>query len=174
MNVLKSALLLALAVPFAAHADSRSANFGVQLTVQNSCTIAAGNTAADMDFGTVTGNVTGNLDATTTLTVNCNNGALYHVGLNDGLNAATGQRRLASAANPGQFVNYELYTDSTHTTRWGATAAGGTATDWVGAMRPYTVSVWSALLPVPSTSVAVPPAAVAPQRVVGVESVYSS
>ncbi len=157
MNVLKSALLLALAVPFAAHADSRSANFGVQLTVQNSCTIAAGNTAADMDFGTVTGNVTGNLDATTTLTVNCNNGALYHVGLNDGLNAATGQRRLASAANPGQFVNYELYTDSTHTTRWGATAAGGTATDvdGTGNNADQTLTVYGRIAPTQSVGAGV-------------------
>lgn len=130
MNVLKSALFVALvAAPVAAvNADSRSANFGVQLTVQNSCTLTAGGTAADIDFGTVTGNITANRDAATTLTVNCNNGALYHVGLNDGLNASGGQRRLTNAST-GQFINYELYSDSLRTARWGITAAGGTATD---------------------------------------------
>lgn len=130
MNVLKASLL-ALAVaasPLAADAANTTANFGVQLTVQNSCTLAAGNTASDIDFGTVTGNITADRDASTTLTVNCNNGALYHVGLNDGLNASGGQRRLTNATT-GQFVNYDLYTDASRTNRWGVTAAGGTATD---------------------------------------------
>lgn len=130
MNVLKVSLL-ALAVaasPLAADAANTTANFGVQLTVQNSCTLAAGNTASDIDFGTVTGNITADRDASTTLTVNCNNGALYHVGLNDGLNASGGQRRLTNATT-GQFVNYDLYTDASRTNRWGVTAAGGTATD---------------------------------------------
>ena len=135
MNVLKTSLL-AVAVafaasPFAADATQATANFGVQLTVQNSCTMTAGNTASDMNFGTVTGNIASNIDASTSLTVNCNNGALYHVGLNDGLHAASGQRRLTSATTSG-VVNYELYTDATHATRWGQTAAGGTATDWDG------------------------------------------
>lgn len=134
MNVLKSALLVALvAAPVAAaNAANESANFGVQLTVQNSCTISAGGTAADIDFGTVPGNITANRDAATTLTVNCNSGAAYHVGLNDGVNASGGQRRLASPTNPTQFVNYDLYTDALRTNRWGATAAGGTATDHDG------------------------------------------
>ena len=136
MNVLKTSLLaVAVAVaatPFAAGAGQANANFGVQLTVLNSCTLTAGNTASDMTFAPVTGNITADRDATTTLTVNCNNGAVYHVGLNDGVNASAGQRRMASATNPGQYVNYDLYTTAARTTRWGATAAGGTATDWDG------------------------------------------
>lgn len=130
MNLFQTALLSALlsAAPIAANAANNSANFGVQLTVQNSCTITAGNTASDINFGTVTGNIVANLDAATTLTVNCNNGALYHVGLNDGVNASAGQRRMLSSAT-GQYVNYELYSDSSHTARWGITGAGGTTTD---------------------------------------------
>ncbi|QNP39465.1 Csu type fimbrial protein [Lysobacter solisilvae (ex Woo and Kim 2020)] len=129
MNALKISLLAVLAAaPFAADAANTSSSFGVELTVQNSCTVTAGGTAADMNFGTVTGNITANRDATTSLTVNCNNGANYHVGLNDGVNALTGQRRMASLTTSG-FVNYELYSDSGRTARWGVTAAGGTATD---------------------------------------------
>jgi spore coat protein U-like protein len=132
MNVLKVSLLAlavaATASPFAADAANTTANFGVQLTVQNACTISAGNTASDIDFGTVTGNITADRDASTDLTVNCNNGALYHVGLNNGLNASGSQRRLANAAT-GQFVNYELYTTAARNSRWGVTAAGGNATD---------------------------------------------
>lgn len=130
MNVLKSALLVALvAAPLtAANAANESANFGVQLTVQNSCTITAGGTASDMNFGTVTGNINGDRLASTTLTVNCNDGAIYHVGLNDGVNALAGQRRMTNATT-GQFVNYDLYHEVAHTNRWGATAVGGTASD---------------------------------------------
>ncbi len=154
MNVLKPALLVALvAAPVAAvNADSRSANFGVQLTVQNSCTIAAGGTASDIDFGTVPGNITANRDASTTLTVNCNSGAAYHIGLNDGLNASGGQRRLASPANPTYFVNYDLYTDVLRTTRWGATAAGGTATDF-DSTGTNADQVWTVYGRVPGTPV---------------------
>jgi spore coat protein U-like protein len=129
MNLQKTVLFAALVVsPFAADAANTTANFGVQLTVQNACTITAGNTASDINFGTVTGNITTDRDASTDLTVNCNNGALYHVGLNNGLNASAGQRRLANATT-GQFVNYDLYTDNARGNRWGVTAAGGTATD---------------------------------------------
>lgn len=135
MNVLKTSLL-AVAVslaasPFAADATQATANFGVQLAVQNSCTMTAGNTASDIDFGSVTGNIASDIDSSTSLTVNCNNGAVYHVGLNDGLHASSGQRRMASATTSG-FVNYELYSDATRTTRWGQTAAGGTANDQDG------------------------------------------
>lgn len=156
MNLQKTVLFAALVVsPFAASAASPTANFGVQLTVQNSCTLTAGNTASDIDFGTVTGNIVGDRDAATSLTVNCNNGALYHVGLNDGLNASGGQRRLASAANPGQFVNYDLYTDEPRTNRWGQTAAGGTATDvdGTGNNADQTLTVYGRIPGTPAQSV---------------------
>jgi spore coat protein U-like protein len=132
MNALKISLLAVLAAaPFAADAANDTASFGVQLIVQNSCTITAGGTAADMDFGTVTGNIAADRDTSTDLTVNCNNGASYHVGLDDGLNVSAGQRRMSSLTTT-QFVNYELYTDSGRSNRWGATAAGGLANDFDG------------------------------------------
>ncbi|GAB3382046.1 Csu type fimbrial protein [Lysobacter fragariae] len=127
-NTALLALALFAAGAPSAYAANAAANFGVQLIVQNSCTITAGNGPADMDFLTVTGNIATNIDAQTDLTVNCNNNALYHVGLNDGLHAAAGQRRMFSAAT-GDFVNYDLFTTSGRTVRWGVTAAGGTATD---------------------------------------------
>lgn len=158
MNVLKTSLLAAalVASPLAADAASTNANFGVQLTVQNSCTMTAGNTASDINFGTVTGNITANRDASTSLTVNCNNGALYHVGLNDGLNASSGQRRLTNATT-GQFVNYELYSDSGRTARWGQTAAGGTATDvdGTGSNADQTLTVYGRVAPTQSVGAGV-------------------
>lgn len=156
MNLLKPALLAAALsfAPIAANAANATANFGVQLTVENACTITAGNTASDIDFGTVTGNINTNLDASTTLTVNCNNGALYHVGLNDGLNASGGQRRLTSVAT-GQFVDYDLYTDAGRTNRWGMTAAGGSATDrdGTGTNADQTLTVYGRIASAPTQSV---------------------
>ena len=115
-TLLATALLATLGIS-SAHAATATASFGVQLVVLNSCTVTAGATASDLNFPTVTGNITTNRDATTTLTVNCNNGALYSVGLGDGANALVAQRRMFSAVT-GAFVNYELYRDLARAERW--------------------------------------------------------
>ena len=117
-TLLATALLATLGIS-SAHAATATASFGVQLVVLNSCTVTAGATASDLNFATVTGNITTNRYATTTLTVNCNNGALYSVGLNDGVNAQGAQRRMFSVAT-GAFVNYELYRETGRTSRWSA------------------------------------------------------
>jgi spore coat protein U-like protein len=125
MNILKSSLLaaaVAVAGMSSAHAATDTADFGVQLVVQNSCTITAGNTASDLDFGTVTGNIATNRDSTTTLTVNCNNGASYDIGLGDGNHVSGGQRRMNDGATG--YVNYDLYRDSGRTAVWGALNSG--------------------------------------------------
>jgi spore coat protein U-like protein len=133
MNILKSSLLAAAVAATGlstAHAGSDQADFGVQLVVQNVCTITAGGTAADMDFGTTPGNIAAPIDASTDLTVNCNNGAVYDIGLGLGGNATGGQRRMF---NGTQYVNYDLYQDAGRNTAWGAqgsgTEQGGTGTN---------------------------------------------
>ena len=130
MNLVKPCLLATalLALAPMASAANKSASFGVQLIVQNECTFTAGGTASDINFGTVTGNIAADRDAATNLAVNCNNGAAYHIGLNNGLNAtAGGQRRMTGTT--GAYVSYELFTTAQRDVAWGATAAGGTATD---------------------------------------------
>ncbi|GAB3736975.1 hypothetical protein GCM10028862_21990 [Luteimonas pelagia] len=124
MNILKSSLLataLVAAGLSSASAGTDTADFGVQLVVQNACTITAGNTASDLDFGSVTGNIAADIDGSTDLTVNCNNGAIYDIGLGAGNNASGGQRRMS---NGTQFVDYDLYQDAGRTTVWGAQGSG--------------------------------------------------
>lgn len=117
-KTLLAAALLSVA-PLAAHAAD-TADFGVQLVVENACNISAGGTASDLDFTSVTGNITADIDASTNLTVNCNNGALYTIGLDDGDNFSGGRRM----TNGTQFVDYALYRDGSRTQAWGALGSG--------------------------------------------------
>jgi len=117
-KTLLAAVLLAVA-PLATHAAD-TADFGVQLVVQNACNISAGGTASDLDFLSVTGNIAADIDASTNLTVNCNNGALYTIGLDDGGNFSAGRRM----TNGTQFVDYVLFRDGSRTQAWGALGSG--------------------------------------------------
>jgi len=57
--------------------------------------------------------------ATSTLTVKCTDTSFSPwVGLDNGVNALSGQRRMSSGAG---YINYELYTSSSYGTRWGVT-----------------------------------------------------
>ena len=117
MSVSKTLLAtaaLAFLLPLSANAATESADFNVQLTVNNACTIAA---TGPVTFATVTGNITADIDATTNLSVNCNNGAIYTIGL-EGDNAS---RTMVSGSDT---VNYELFSDSTRTVEWGELASG--------------------------------------------------
>lgn len=120
-TALAAALLAAAPLASAATATT---TFEVSIEILNSCTIAA----SPMVFATQTGNIVGNIDAMSNLTVNCNDGALYSIGLNDGANGT----RVMSAGG-AQTVSYELYTDVGRVNRWddlgGANTAAGTGSN---------------------------------------------
>lgn len=104
-------------------------------SVAAKCTLA---TATDMQFGNVSGLLNANSPATTLVRVTCTNRAPYQVGLDNGINASSGQRRMASAL--GGYVLYDLYIDSAWSQRWGNTlntdTQGGTGS---GAQQTQTV-----------------------------------
>ena len=87
--------------------------FGASVDIQPSCAISA----APMIFPPQT-TLSADVLAQSSLTETCTLNALYWVGLNDGQNAAAGQRRMRSGSH---YINYELYSDSARTTRWGVT-----------------------------------------------------
>lgn len=122
---------LAILAP-AAFAATVDTSFQVSITVQNSCTIAA----TPLVFPDVTGNIPANHDATATLTVTCNDGAAYAVGLSNGTNG----NRLMNAGG-AQNVAYELYSDAGHSSRWGALntteEVGGIGTNSAQAMTVF-------------------------------------
>ncbi len=115
-----------------AWAVSPTASMSVSATVTTVCTVSA----TALTFGEV--NQTAVTDGTGGVSVTCTNGGTYNVSLDNGVNAGAGtQRKLVSGANS---LNYNLFSDGTHSTAWGST----TGTDTVpgtgtGIAQPLTV-----------------------------------
>jgi spore coat protein U-like protein len=96
--------------------NSGSYPVSVYANVSSGCAISA----TPMDFGQQ-GVITGNVDATSTLTVKCSDTTLsYWVGLDNGVNAQSGQRRMSSGAGT---INYNLFQNASRDAAWGATQA---------------------------------------------------
>jgi len=105
---------LALAVPAAA--QTASATFQVSANVLKNCTVSAGDVVIGA-YDPVVANDTADATGTGTVTVRCTKNTLYNVGLNDGSHVG---RRMQVGAS-GDFLSYELYSDSGYTSVWGAT-----------------------------------------------------
>jgi len=116
--MLKPVYLLSLSLLAATVIQAaETTTFDVKLVITESCDITAA-AATDVDFGT---EVRSSLqdDATGTLTVNCSSGTPYAIGLSDGGNALSGQRRMYAGAT--DYVPYELYREAGRSSRWGNT-----------------------------------------------------
>ena len=89
--------------------------------VVSSCNVSATN----INFGSI-GLLTGNTDATGTLTIQCNSTLPYTVSLDGGLSGATNptQRKMALSSTN---IIYGLYSDSARSLPWGATVGTNTA-----------------------------------------------
>lgn len=103
--------------------------FEVRITVTESCAFSTSTSATDVDFGTVPRS-TQPADATGSLVVDCTPGTPFEIGLNNGLNPATGASARATASNRrmtdgnGNYVPYGLWYDASHTSPWGAAENG--------------------------------------------------
>jgi spore coat protein U-like protein len=117
-TISKIALASLVATGFvgSAHAATADAELGVNLTVTAECVVS--NSAIDFGSGSL---VTNDITQGTDLSIRCTNGTEYFVTLGTGLNANSGARRM-QAGSTGNYVNYELYTDSAYTTPWSSTA----------------------------------------------------
>ena len=102
-------------------AASATANLGVSATVTNNCTIST-SALAFGSYDPVGTNASTNLDGTGSVAVACTKGTTATVGLGLGSNASGSTRRLTDGS--GNYLTYELYQDSGHTTVWG-NAGGG-------------------------------------------------
>ena len=118
---LSTAVLLALSA--SSFAVSTATNtFQVTANVNAQCSV----TAADLAFGVVAP-LGGDVDQTTTVTVKCTKNSSYTVGLDAGTTTgATIAQRLMG--NGGDYMQYNLFTNSGRTTVWGNSA---TAPTWV-------------------------------------------
>ena len=130
---------LAIAAIIASTGTSFSAttttNFTVQVTVTASCIISS---ASTLNFGSQ-GVLSANVDQTSTIQVQCNNGTPYNIGIDAG--AGTGAtvttRKMTNAANT---IDYALYRDAARTLIWGNTVGTNTVSSTGnGAAQSHTV-----------------------------------
>jgi spore coat protein U-like protein len=98
-----------------------SASSSATATVVSSCNVSATN----INFGAL-GLLTGNNDASGTLSIQCNSTLPYTVSLNGGTSGATDptQRKMAFSSTN---IIYGLYRDSVHSLPWGSTVGTNTA-----------------------------------------------
>lgn len=120
----------------------------VSVDVINSCTVAA----TPMAFGAPTAIGGTNIDTTATITLNCTNGATYDVALDNGLNAASGQRYMSNGAATPVKIPYNVYRDSGRTLAWGATTGTNTSAGTAGVSGLVTLTAYGRI-PSSATSV---------------------
>jgi spore coat protein U-like protein len=125
--------LTALATAAPAAAATVTTTIAVTATVQATCLV----TATSLGFGTYTGV---QVDATSTVSVTCNNTTPYNVGLNAGLATAATVSTRKMTGPTAALLSYSLYQDSARTLNWGTTVATDTlAGTGNGAAQPLTV-----------------------------------
>ena len=122
MNKILSAGLVAAALVAAgsASAATTTTTFPVTATVATNCLVSA----SALAFGTYTqGN--GNVNQTSTVSVNCSLGTTFNVGLNAGATpaATVTTRKMLNGANQ---LAYTLFSDTGRTTNWGNTVGTDT------------------------------------------------
>lgn len=107
--------------------------FTASAAVPASCVITLAN---DLAFGGTPGLITSNNDQTTSFDFTCTGRTPWSVGLDNGLNSSGSARRMRLGVT-GNYVGYELYTDSGHGTRWdNASVVTGT-----GSGSPQTLTI---------------------------------
>jgi spore coat protein U-like protein len=90
--------------------------FSVSSSVPGQCYAYS---TTDLDFGSVPGFITSNVDQLSTIGLTCTLRTAWQLGLSNGDNA-TGNLRRMRLGTTDQYVNYELYRDSGRSTRWGS------------------------------------------------------
>jgi len=127
---------LLLLVPHAAFSQTSTSQFNVQMTITADCQISS---TGNLSFGSV-GVINSNHDATSTIMVQCTNGTVYNLGLNEGLGAgATVTSRLMTGPSSAT-IGYTLYRDTARSTLWGNTTGSNTVSaSGTGSAQSYTV-----------------------------------
>jgi spore coat protein U-like protein len=120
----------------------------VSVNVINSCTVAA----SPMSFGAPSAIGGANVDTTSTITLQCTNGASYDVALDLGLNAASGQRYMSNGAATPVKIPYNVYTDSGRTASWGNTSGTDTVAGTAGTSGAVSLTAYGRI---PSTATSV-------------------
>ncbi|GGA86536.1 hypothetical protein GCM10011491_12730 [Brucella endophytica] len=124
-----------------ATAQTATADIGVTLDVQASCTA----TATPLTFPAATGNIAAPINGTATVDVTCTNGATYELGLNGGGENSTAARKMTSTTVPANKVDYQLYQEAGHTNVWGNVQ--GATVEGTGSGTAFTHTVYGQVSP---------------------------
>jgi spore coat protein U-like protein len=108
-------------LPTPAHSATATATFAVSASIVAGCGI----TAAPLAFGAYTGV---QVDAESSLSVNCTNTTAYSVGLGAGTSGGTAPARQMSGTPVANKLFYALYSDVTRAINWGDTGGTGLIT----------------------------------------------
>lgn len=131
-----AALVAASFVSQAANAATATGQFNVTITIQSNCVVQS---ATDLAFGSQ-GVITANIDAQSTISVQCTNTTPYTIGINvgNGAGATVASRKMTGSA--AATVNYSVYRDAARTLVWGTTIGTDTlAGTGNGSTQPITV-----------------------------------
>jgi len=116
----------------AVQADTAQANVAVSASVAANCLVTGGSVSFGA-YDPLGANESANLDASGSFSIRCTRGVTAQVGLGTGANYSAG-RRMQSGSS-GNYLGYELYSDSNRTVVWnnstnryGYTAANKSAT----------------------------------------------
>ena len=126
-----AAVSLALMSGSAFAQTSGDVEFGVTLTIAESCIV---NAATDIEFGTkAAGDFTAAQSASASFTLQCTNGADVQIAMNDGSNydLTNSVRRMKGLTATTDYVQYALYQTSDLGTAWDGSStmsADGTGT----------------------------------------------
>ncbi|MGY3690165.1 spore coat protein U-like protein [Bradyrhizobium sp. USDA 3240] len=137
-TVWTSRLLIAAAifVPELAHAATATGQFNVTITIQSNCIVQS---ATDLAFGSQ-GVLSANVDAQSTISVQCTNTTPYTVGISAGNGAGATVAARLMTGTAAATVTYSVYRDAARSLVWGTTIGTDTlAGTGTGAPQPITV-----------------------------------
>ncbi|WP_320734346.1 Csu type fimbrial protein [Enterobacter kobei] len=97
-----------------AYAEVETSSFNVKIAVSSLCKI---DTTQDVDFGTVSEAIEGDVIKNTAVRIKCNDQKPYTIALSPSNNNPMGKGQMKSAE--GYAINYGLYSDAAATMQWG-------------------------------------------------------
>lgn len=111
-------------VPAWCLAGSATSTFRVTATLDPTCTIQT-TPATFGHYNPLTTHAATPLDITSSVTITCSKGMATTIGLDRGLHAddAQGTTRAMKHVSKNEYLSYDLYQDTVHTTLWGTSGA---------------------------------------------------
>lgn len=110
---------ISLAFSGAALAGTATANVAVSASVTNNCVLGSSPALSFGAYDPIVTNASSAATASGTIDVTCTTGASWTLGLGTGANSANATGTTRAMAGPSStYMNYDIYTDSGHTTVW--------------------------------------------------------